>query len=149
MQAVPRRSPRAVPADPAVPMTVSDRGGIVLGWLTKLTVFLAIAGILLFDAISVGSTKATLADQAALSARSASEMWQQSKDVRKSFAEAQREAAEQNPSNVVLSKGFRIDSDGTVHVVLRREASTLVLYRWSKTRAWTKVRAEARGLEVS
>jgi cytolysin (calcineurin-like family phosphatase) len=128
---------------------VDDRGGIVLGWLTRLTVFLAVGGVFLFDAISLGSTKATLADQASFAARSASETWQQTKNVQRTFAEAERAAAEQNAGNHVLVRGFQIDQDGTVHLVLRREASTLVLYRWSKTRAWAKIRAEGEGLGVS
>jgi hypothetical protein len=126
-----------------------DHGGIVLGWLTRLTVILAVGGVFLFDAISVGSTKATLADQAAFAARASSETWQQTKSVQSAFAEAERAASEQNASNHLLVRGFRIDQDGTVHLVLRREASTLVLYRWSTSRAWTKVRAEGEGLGVS
>ena len=131
------------------PSSVEDTGGIVLGWLTRLTVILAVGGVFLFDAISVGSTKATLADQAAFAARSASETWQQTKSVQRAFDEAERAASEQNSENHVLVRGFQIDQDGTVHLVLRREASTLVLYRWSTSRAWTKVRAEGEGLGVS
>lgn len=126
-----------------------DHGGIVLGWLTRLTVILAVGGVFLFDAISLGATKATLADQAALTARSASETWQQTKSAQRAFAEAERTASDLNATNHVLVRGFRIDQDGTVHLVLRREASTIVLYRWSTSRAWTKIRAEGEGLGFS
>ncbi len=130
------------------PGSHADAGGIVLGWLTKLTVTLAIVGVVLFDAISVGSTKATLADQGRYAAREASETWQLSKSIQQTYVVAQQVAAEQNKHNAVSTTGFKIDPDGTVHLLVRREAPTLVLFRWSRTREWTQVRASVQGLSA-
>ena len=42
------------------PFRISDdSGGIVLGWITRIAVFIGVAGLGLFDAISIGSTAAT------------------------------------------------------------------------------------------
>ena len=127
----------------------SDHGGIVLGWLTRLTLALAVAGIFLFDAISIGSTKASIADQGSFAARAASEAWQETGDIQKAYDAAVLSATEQNPENTVLTKGFTIDADDTVHLVVTREAHTIVLYRWSRTAKWAQVRASAEGRSVS
>ena len=129
--------------------TDADRGGIVLGWLTRLTVVLAVGGIFLFDAISIGSTKASVADQGSYAARAASEAWQQTGNIQRTYDAAVAAATEQNPENTVYTKGFTVDSDNTVHLVIGREARTIVLYRWSKTRTWAKVRASAAGRSVA
>jgi hypothetical protein len=126
---------------PAAP----DRGGIVLGWLTKLTVVLAIAGIGLFDAISIGSTKATIADQGTYAAREASEVWDRTQDIQQTYDAAVASATGQDSRNTIAPKSFRVDGDGTVYLVIGREAPTLVLYRWGKTAGWAEVSAEARG----
>lgn len=133
---------------PSADRTV-DAGGIVLGWLTKLTVVLAVAGIFLFDAISIGTTKATLADQGAYAARDASEVWQQTGSIQRTYDAAVASATEQNALNRVLTKDFTVDADSTVHLTLAREAQTLVLYRWDRTRQWAKVRASAEGRSVA
>jgi hypothetical protein len=133
---------------PSADRTV-DSGGIVLGWLTKLTVVLAVAGIFLFDAISVGTTKASLADQGSYAAREASEVWQQTGSIQRTYDAAVASATEQNALNRVLTKDFTVDADGTVHLTVDREAQTLVLYRWGRTRQWAKVRASAEGRSVA
>lgn len=144
MLAALRRRLAVLALDPNV-----DRGGIVLGWLTKLTVVLAVAGIFLFDAISIGTTKASLADQGSYAARNASEVWQQTGNIQRTYDAAVAAATEQNPMNRVSTKGFTVDADGTVHLVVGREAQTIVLYRWDRTRAWAKVRASAEGRSVA
>lgn len=131
------------------PADDADRGGIVIGWLTKLTVVLAVAGVFLFDAISIGSTKASLADQGSYAARAASEVWQQTGNIQKTYDAAVAAAQEQDPQDTVYTKGFTVDADNTVHLVIGREAKTIVLYRWDRTRKWAKIRASAEGRSVA
>ena len=38
--------------------------------------------------------------------------------------------------------------DGTVHLVIRRDARTLLLYRWDRTEKWTHVSQRAQGRSV-
>jgi hypothetical protein len=143
-----RTAPRSTPSLTAT-TGANDRGGIVLGWLTKLTVFLAVGGVMLFDVISVGSTKASLADQAGQAAHAASATWLASRNVQTAYLAAEREATDLNPANKVLVKSFSIAPDGTVRLTLRREASTLLLFRWSRTAKWADVRATGEGLDVT
>lgn len=139
MRAVLLRSPGSL---------TSDNGGIVTGWLTKIALVLAVVGFVLFDAISVASTTATVSDQGASAAREASAVWDGTKDVQAAYNAAVETATEQNAENVVTPKGFRIDADGTVHLRISREAKTLILFRWERTRKWAEVHREARGRSV-
>jgi hypothetical protein len=127
----------------------SDSGGIVTGWLTKIALVLAVAGFVLFDAISVGSTTATVADQGSIAAMDSSSVWAETKDLQAAYNAAVASAIEQDPANVVTPKGFSIDPDGTVHLRISREARTLILFRWDKTRKWAEVSATARGRSVN
>jgi Flp pilus assembly protein TadG len=127
----------------------SDAGGIVIGWLTKITLVLAVAGFVLFDAISVASTMANVADQGSTAAIEASSVWDETHDVQAAYAAAVTSATEQDAGNSVSAKGFTIDPDGTVHLRVSREARTLILFRWDKTRKWAEVSRTAHGRSVS
>jgi len=126
-----------------------DRGDIVLGWLTRLVVIFGLAGILFFDAIAVGVTATSLTDQGNYAARDASEVWQSTKSVQKAYEAAVTAAVEANPLNTIDTKSFRIDDDNTVHLTISREATTLVLYRWSRTAGWGQLDREARGKSIA
>lgn len=126
-----------------------DRGDIVLGWLTRITVILALVGVVLFDAISLASTKANVSDQGAYAAREASSAWDESHDLQASYDAAVVAATEQDPQNVVGTKDFRIDADGTVHLSVSRDAPTLVLSRWDRTAKWAHVESRAVGRSVA
>ncbi len=125
--------------------TRSDAGGIVIGWLTKIVVVLGIAGIGLFDAISIGTTAVTLTDQGSYAARDASEVWKTTHNVQSAYNEAVASAIEQNAGNQVDAASFRIGENNTVHLRVSREAPTLVLYRWSRTAEWAQLEREAKG----
>ncbi len=126
----------------------SDRGDIILGWLTKLVVVLGVAGLFLFDAISLGTTAMNLSDQGSHAARQASEVWQTTKSVQKAYEAAVATATEQNAENVVVAKTFRIDEDNTVHFTIKRTADSILLFRWDKSAEWAKISREAAGRSV-
>ena len=127
----------------------SDAGGIVIGWLTKIALVFAVAGFVLFDAISVASTTANVADQGSTAAMEASSAWDATHDVQAAYAAAVASATEQDAGNSVSPKGFAIDPYGTVHLRISREAKTLILFRWDKTRKWAEVSRTAQGRSVS
>ena len=79
------------------PESGDDRGGIVMGWLTKIAVVLALAGFVLFDAISVGSTTRPSPTRAH-AAHEASAIWDETQDVQAAYLAASDAAAEQNPA---------------------------------------------------
>ena len=126
----------------------SDRGDIVLGWLTKLVAVLGVSGLFLFDAISLGTTAMNLSDQGAHAAREASEVWQETKSVQEAYEAAVASATEQNAENVVVAKTVRIAEDNTVRFTIKRTADSIVLFRWDKSAEWTKISREAAGRSV-
>ena len=126
----------------------SDRGDIVLGWLTKITVVLGVAGLFLFDAISIGTTAMNLSDQGSLAAREASEVFQQSGSLQDAYDAAVASVKEADPQNEVDPKTFRVDADNTVHLTVSRTASSILLFRWDKTAGWAQLEREAVGRSV-
>lgn len=127
----------------------SDAGDIVLSWLTKIVVIFAIAGIGFFDAVSIGVTSSSLADQGSYAARDASEAWQTSGNVQDAYDAAVEAALESNPLNTIDPQSFRIEEDNTVHLTISREATTIVLYRWDRTAGWARLDSEAKGRSVA
>jgi len=125
-----------------------QRGDIVLGWLTKLVVVFGLAGILLFDAISVGVTSVNVADQGSFAAREASETWGATKDLQKAYARAVEVAAERDALNTVDARSFRVDPDGTIHLKISRTATSLVLYRVGALKDLAHVERDAAGRSV-
>jgi hypothetical protein len=51
---------------------IGERGDIVLGWLVRLCVVILVAGLVLFDAISVGLAHMSVGDDA----QAAADSWQ-------------------------------------------------------------------------
>jgi hypothetical protein len=126
----------------------SDHGGIVLGWLTRIVLFFSLAGLCLFDAISIGTTAMTVADQGSFAALQASEDWQTSKSVQSAYNAAVAAAAKENPADVIATDDFKIDDDGTVHLTVTRTATTLVIYRIGPIRDWANIERHATGKAV-
>lgn len=133
----------------ALRSTGPDRGDVVLSWLTKIVVVFSIAAIGVFDAVSVGVTATSLADEGAFAAREASETWQSTESLQEAYDAATKVALEANPANVIDTETFRIDDDNTVHLTISREAATLVLYRWSRTAGWAQLDREATGRSIA
>jgi hypothetical protein len=117
-----------------------DSGSIVLGWLTKVMLVLTIAGVVLFDGVSVGVARMSAQDDANTAAQAARDSWSSSHDVQVAYAAAV--AAISNPNERVLTHGFTIAPDGTVHLWLRRSATTLVLYRIGPLKKYGVVKVE-------
>jgi hypothetical protein len=103
-----------------------DNGSIVIGWLTKLVVFIALAGVVLFDAVSVGTAHLGATDDANQAAFAASADYRTSHSVQSAFTAAVDSIT--NVNERVLRRGFVIDPDGTVHLLLERTAKTVVMH---------------------
>lgn len=127
----------------------NDRGGILLGWLTRIVLFFSITGVILFDAISIGTTAMNVSDQGSTAALVASESWQTSKNLQTAYDAAVASALEQNPADVVATRDFKIDDDGTVHLTLTRDAATLIVFRIGPIKSWAHVVRRASGRSVS
>ncbi|MBV9369721.1 MAG: hypothetical protein JO074_07820 [Frankiales bacterium] len=113
----------------------SDGGGIVLGWLVKLVVVVVLVAVIAFDAISVGVSRLNGTDDANAAALAAATAWAQTHDVQSAVDAAQGAIHDTHESLVPHS--LSIDTNGTVHLELRRQAKTLVMFRVGPLRRYT------------
>jgi len=122
-------------------MTVRERGDIVIGWLLKLVISLAIVGLVAFEGgaivvarVQADGTANDVANEAAIVyARGAN-------------AEAAEKAAEAEAAHAgVTLVRFDVAPDGrSISVTVEKDAKTLVLQRISATRSWTEARSTRR-----
>lgn len=109
---------------PVGPVGPGDSGSIVIGWLTRLIVVVAIVGVVLFDVVSITAAHIGAEDDASQAATAASADYRANHNVQSAY----NAAVESLPSSseTVLTRGFVIDPDGTVHLRLRRTVKTVV-----------------------
>lgn len=119
-----------------------DRGGIVLGWLTRIVIVLAVFGLIGFEAVAIGVAHVRTQDVAAEAARAGSAQFSRSKDVDRAYEAASGVAAENN--GTIAPEDFMVEEDGTVEVTVHREARSVILRRFGATRRWLQVRESAR-----
>lgn len=130
------------------PGPARDAGGVVVGWLTKVTVVAAVAGLVTFDALSIGAARMSVEDAGALAAREASADYRRTGSVQLAYNAAAAAAYDANPLNVVPTQTFEPLSDGRVRLTVTRKAPTLVVHRIGWIEHWADVRADATGLPV-
>ena len=117
--------------------TDGDRGDIILGWLTKITVILAVLGVLGFDALSLGAARFQAEDRALTAARVAVASYRTDPNVQKAYDAALAEVA---PDGDTLDADtFTVAPDGSVTLRLRKVVPTLVLQEIPPLRRFTTV----------
>ncbi len=102
-----------------------DSGSIVLGWLTKLVVVIAAFGVAAFDGLSLGAAHVSASDDANQAAEVARTEWAVTHNVQAAYDAALSSIT--NASEEIPPESFSIDSDGTVHLMLHRTATTFVM----------------------
>jgi hypothetical protein len=102
-----------------------DRGSIVIGWLTKLIVVLAVVGVMLFDALSVSAARVGAEDDANQAAEAAGFEWCTTHDVQQAYQAALD--ALPSDSESIPAKSFVIDTSGTVRLVVHRLTRTMIV----------------------
>jgi hypothetical protein len=104
-----------------------DRGAVRLATMTWLVVVLGVVGIFAFDAVSVMSTRVSAQNDAQNAAYAASSEWHNSNhhNVEAAYQAAVASLAGKKTERV-LPRDFTIASDGTVHLLLRATARTIV-----------------------
>lgn len=117
----------------------SDRGSIVLGWLTKLTLTLAVLGVVVFDVIAITSARFTAEDHAQEAARAASAAYRTPADLQLAYDAAL--AAVTVHGETIDAESFTITPEGSVTLTLRRTAPTLVVAKVAPLRPWADVKA--------
>ena len=116
-----------------------DRGDIILGWLTKLVLVLAVLGILGFDAVSLVQARFQATDRATTAASAAAAEYATSKDVQKAYNAAFATTVD---NDTIETDTFAVAADGTVTLRLHREATTLVVSRIPPLRKYAEAVGE-------
>jgi hypothetical protein len=124
-----------------------DEGAIVLGWLTKVVLVLAVLGFLSYDGIAIVSANISAADRANTLASEAADDMHAMRDVNKAYAVISAEAAEKG--DTIEPQDFRVASDGHVTLVLRREATSLWMSHIGPLRKLLHVHATGEGSPAS
>jgi hypothetical protein len=123
----------------------------VVDWFVKLAIGFLVLGVIGFDAGSILVNAFTLSSGAtdvaiAISTEVASGGVRNFTDAE--IFDMAKEAVADPEVGVkdarVVEKGTGIDDDGTVHVRLRRTASTLIVKRIGATEDWAKATADGR-----
>jgi hypothetical protein len=123
-----------------------DRGDVILSWLSRIVIGIAVFGVVLFDGLSIGVAHVSAADDANSAARSASHAWNDSHDLNDALHAAESSAAEHHET--VVPKSFHVLGDGTVDLKVQRSASTLVVRHIEPLRSWTTITAAGSGKYV-
>lgn len=96
-----------------------------LGWMTRLVVVLSIVGVFGYDGFSILSTHIKGEDDAQNAAQAASTEWVQTHSIQAAYQAAVSYTAGRHET--VLTRDFSVDSDNTVHLLLRKTAPTVVV----------------------
>ena len=104
--------------------TTRDSGSIVLGWLTRLTLVVALFGLLAFDGIALVKTSFTAADHATGAAKAAADTYRSTKNAQAAYDAA---VATVDPASEGIDpKTFSVNpADGRVTLEVKSEAVTL------------------------
>jgi hypothetical protein len=125
-----------------------DERGIIISWLIKVTLFLAVVGVFVFDAGSIVVNIFTLdsaADDTAIALSLIVDPQQVGLDDSRVFEQAQLLVAsdETLASDArVVRNGTHLDDQGVVHVKLVRVADTLVVEQFTALKKWARATAE-------
>jgi hypothetical protein len=115
----------------------SDRGGIVLGWMTKLIVVLSLTGLVGYDLVSLGASRLKAEDSAQAAARAAVEAYTGPKDLQAAYDAALAEVLPDG--DTIDAASFAFTADGTVSLTLRSTAPTLLVRKVAVLRPYAQV----------
>lgn len=120
-----------------------DRGDIVLGWLTRVTVVLALLGLIGFDLIALGMGKLKVEDGAQQAARAAVRAYSETADVQRAYEAALAESADTDTT--IAPGGFSVAPDGAVTLTVEHTAPTLLVEKVEQIRSWAVSRSTVTG----
>jgi len=97
---------------------------MVLGWLARIAIVVAIVGVIGFDGIAIAQVHVRADDAAARAADDAATTWLATHDFTKTVLVARKDAAEDDMT--VVAKDVRVLPDGSVTVTVRGHVDTTV-----------------------
>lgn len=120
-----------------------ERGDVVLGWLTRLTLVLAVLGVLGFDAVALGVGRLNAEDRAQEAARAAVRTLAETSDVQRAYEAA---LAEIDPlTDTIAPTGFLPTTDGDVTLTVTHTSPTLFVEKVGPLRSWATTSATVTG----
>jgi hypothetical protein len=124
-------------------MDLRDERGILVSWLVRLLLGLAVAGLVLFEvgaiAVNTFTLSSTASDIAVAVSTTAASSGAAGPNEGQLLSEAKELAKEAGARLVTLE----VDrTDRVVHVTLRRRADTLIVQRFSAIEGWGRATAE-------
>jgi hypothetical protein len=121
-----------------------DQGDVILSWLTRIVVGIALTAVVGFDSLSIAVTHVSTVDDANAAARAASQAFKGGHgDFNTALAAA--EAVADQHGETVVPNSLRVDLDGTAHLQLTHEATTMVVRHLGPLRSWSDVKAHGSG----
>jgi hypothetical protein len=115
----------------------TDTGSIVIGWLVKVALVIAILGVALFDAIAVTSAHLSATDDANTAASAAA--WEYRNSHSATAALGAATDAITSPNEQLVPNSMTIAPDGSVTVALRRTITTMVMHSIGPLKKYTAV----------
>ena len=123
-----------------------DRGDIVLGWLTRITVVLALLGVVGFDLVSMGAARLQAEDDAQSAARAAASSFKADQDLQRAYEAALAHVGKEGAvGSTIAPESFSVTPDGAVTLTLRHTAATLVVEKVAPIRPWATASATVTG----
>jgi hypothetical protein len=118
----------------------AERGDVLLGWLTKLVVGLAVVGISGFDAISIGAAHVSATDDADSAAEAANSAWVDARGTAtiQSLYDAAEADAEQH-GDTIPPTSFTVAQNGDITLSLIHHATTIFVRHIGPLRHYTTV----------
>ena len=120
----------------------TERGDIVLGWLTKLVLVISVLGVIGFDVISLGQARFQAADRAQIAATAAASSYASAKDVQKAYDAA---FATLTGTDTIETKTFTVRPDGTVELRLHHTGTTLLVEKIGPLKKYAEAVATGKG----
>lgn len=107
--------------------TGNDRGAVRVVTVTRLVAVLAVVGVFGFDGFSIMSNHVSTESDAQNAAYAASQAWHNDPSLPLAYQAAVNSLAGKNET--VLTQGFTVDPDGTIHLEVRHTAHTVLFSR--------------------
>lgn len=123
-----------------------DAGDIVLGWLTKIMVLLAVLGVMAFDAVSLGSSYVQTEDAGQQAARRAAERYSLDKDLQAAYDAALLPLLARG--DTIDPDSFSVSPDGAVTLTISHQTPTLLVEKIPPLREYAVVEATVTGRQL-
>jgi hypothetical protein len=107
--------------------TGNDRGAVKVVTVTRLVAILGIVGVFGYDGFSIMSSHVSTENDAQTAAYAASQSWHNSPNLSLAYQAAVASIA--GKDDTVLTQNFTVDTDGTIHLIVRHTAKTIVVGR--------------------